>query len=98
MFKNWLIALKDQISLHFLDTWSNFLSISWQNVFPGISPAKRIKFLLPGNFLASGSYEHSMHRKLAKEETFGCIQLILYQNFDIVSNMISKSHNRPKSN
>ena len=58
MFKNWLIALKDQISLHFLDTWSNFLSISWQNVFPGISPAKRIKFLLPGNFLASGSYGH----------------------------------------
>ena len=42
------MALKDQIFLHFLDTWSNFLSVSWQNVFPGLSPATRTA----GNFAA----------------------------------------------
>ncbi len=44
-----------RISCHYPGNSLYFLSISFQKGFPGIFPARAQYFLLPGNFLASGS-------------------------------------------
>ena len=45
-----------RISCHYPGNSLYFLSISFQKRFPGIFPARAQYFLLPGNFLASGSF------------------------------------------
>ena len=50
------ITVLKVVNTKYPDTFLTVSQISCQNVFPGICPVKRVLFLLPGNFLASGRY------------------------------------------